>query len=93
MKKTKIGKGNQIAGPMPSAESKARERRYQGEDDLRTLTRAEEIRADHGRMSNVRSVHSEQMQALTKMGRSMGGRDPKKGRGRRRSGRGRRGRR
>jgi hypothetical protein len=93
MKKTKIGKGNQVAGPMPSAESKARERKYQGEDDLRTLTRADEIRSDHSRMSNVRSVHSDHMSALQKMGRSIGGHDPKKRGGRRRRGRGRRGRR
>lgn len=80
------------AYPTQSKDSVAREKKYQGEDDLRTLTRADEIRSDHGRMSNVRGVHRDQMSALTKMGRSMGGRDPKKGRGRRR-GRGRRGRR
>ncbi len=93
MKKVKAPASNAaLAMPTQTKESKDREQRYQGEDDLRTLTRAEEIRGDKGRLSNVRGVHRDQLSALQRMGRAMGGdkdRDDVKGRsrrGRRRSG-------
>lgn len=80
MKKAKIGSSNAIAGPMPSKDHEAREKRYQGEDDLRTLTRGDEIRQDKSRMLNVRGVHRDQMSALQRMGSSLSGRSAK-GRG------------
>lgn len=89
MKKAKLTGNAMLASPVQSKESKAREQRYQGEDDLRTLTRAEEVRGDKGRMANVRGVHKDQLGALQRVGRtvgthndgrSMSGKDPKKGR-------------
>jgi hypothetical protein len=84
MKKSKASQV--VSGP-----SKKEHDQYQAKDDLRTLTRAEEIRADKGRMSNVRHAHEEEHETLVRVGRSITGREPKKGR--RRRGRGRRGRR
>lgn len=55
--------------------SKAKsEQDYQAEDDHRTLTRAEEIRADGGRMGRVKKHHAKQSRALKRMDRLMGGR-------------------
>lgn len=51
------------ASPMPMMD-----REYQAEDDHRTLTRAQEITGDKGRMSNVRRHHSKLTRALTKTG-------------------------
>lgn len=44
------------------------DREYQAEDDHRTLTRAQEITGDRGRMSNVRRHHTKLTRALTKTG-------------------------
>lgn len=51
----------------PSAEDKARERKYRAEDDIRTMQRAEEIRADKERMKAMKSIAKEQMNGLKKI--------------------------
>lgn len=48
----------------PSAADKARERRYQAEDALRTLTRAGEVQRDKGLMREVKKLATEQMSTL-----------------------------
>lgn len=53
-----------------SAESKKREDDYRAEEDLRTLTRAEEVRADNGRMTGAARKHREQMKAMQNTGRA-----------------------
>lgn len=60
---------NSIAGSryQPSAEDKARERKYRAEDDIRTMQRAEEIRRDKERMKAVKDVAKEQMNGLKKI--------------------------
>lgn len=47
---------------------------YRAEEDHRTLTRAQEIREDAGRMKGVRKHHLKQTRALGKVGRVIGGR-------------------
>lgn len=42
----------------------AREKKWRAEDDLRALQRAEEIRRDKSRMSEVKKCANEQMKAL-----------------------------
>jgi hypothetical protein len=51
----------------PSAEDKERERKYRAEDDIRTMQRAEEIRADKERMKAMKSIAKEQMNGLKKI--------------------------
>ena len=46
---------------------------YQAEDDHRTLTRAQEIAADTGRMSGVRRHHTKMTRSLAKVGSMMKG--------------------
>lgn len=53
---------------------------WQAEDDLRTLTRAEEVRSDPARLKRVRRVQEKQVRALRRVGSSLG-------RGRSRAGR------
>lgn len=48
----------------PSAADKARERRYQAEDALRTLTRAREVQRDRRLMGDVKKLAKEQMTTL-----------------------------
>jgi hypothetical protein len=48
----------------PSPAEAAREKRYQAEDALRTLTRAGEIQRDKGLMREVKKVATEQLQTL-----------------------------
>lgn len=52
-----------------SEESKKRENDYRAEDDLRTLTRAEEIRGDKERMHHAGRKHREQVKAIANTGR------------------------
>lgn len=47
---------------------------YQAEEDHRTLTRAQEIREDSGRMRGVKRHHAKQTKTLGKVGRTLGGR-------------------
>lgn len=56
--------------PLPTTaicEDKAAMKRYQAEDDLRTLQRAEEIGRDKSRLSSASSLAKEQMSALQKI--------------------------
>ncbi len=48
----------------PSAADKARERRYQAEDALRTITRSAEICKDKPLMREVKKLATEQMSTL-----------------------------
>lgn len=48
----------------PTAADKARERRYQAEDALRTITRAGEIQRDRPLMRDVQKLAREQMSTL-----------------------------
>lgn len=58
-------------GPMPattpSKDYKAQEDKWRAEEDLRTLTRAEEIQRDRGRMSAAKSHAREQIRCLSKV--------------------------
>jgi len=61
-------------GPMPSsAAEKKRHAEYQAEDDHRTLTRAEEVRADKTRMAGVLRHHRKQTSALRKTSKALFG--------------------
>lgn len=60
-----------VGASMPSpaaykqtAEDKARDRRYQAEDALRTITRSAEIQRDRRLMSDVRKLATEQVRVL-----------------------------
>lgn len=77
-KKAKSTLKNAIAGPAntapiaverykPSKEEVAREKKYQAEDDIRTLQRAEEIKKDKERMNAAKQVAKSQMQDLKKI--------------------------
>ena len=55
-------RSNQICGP-----SAAEQRRWQGEDDLRTLRRAEEIRADPTRVRQAQRIATQEMKALQRV--------------------------
>lgn len=53
--------------PMPykaTAEDKARQRKYEVEDALRTVTRAEEIKRDRPLMAAVKKCATEQIKCL-----------------------------
>lgn len=62
---------NAIAdAPQPYKQTQAdiaREKKYQAEDDIRTLQRAEEIKKDKARMSAAKQVAKSQMQDLKKI--------------------------
>lgn len=51
----------------PTAEDKARERRYMAEDDIRTIQRAGEIEKDKDRMKAMKEVAKEQIASLKKV--------------------------
>lgn len=55
-------RSNQICGP-----SAAEQRRWQAEDDLRTLRRAEEIRADAARVRQAQRIATQEMKALERV--------------------------
>lgn len=57
-----------LGSGVPTASDKARERRYQIEDGLRTMQHAEEIKKDKGLMKDIRCLAKEQMQSLAKVG-------------------------
>lgn len=57
-----------------SKSAKAREDEYRAEEDHRSLTRAEEIRADVKRMAGVKRHHQKQTRALKRMSRVVGAR-------------------
>jgi hypothetical protein len=58
---------------MNSAESKKREEEYRAEEDLRTITRAEEVRADQKRMAGVSRIQRKQLTALQRVGKAING--------------------
>lgn len=68
-KKSKITKMpvEALGSGVPTASDKARERRYQIEDGLRTMQHAEEIKKDKGLMKDIRCLAKEQMSALGKV--------------------------
>lgn len=53
--------------PTPDANYEARERKYKAEDALRSLQRAEEVKADKGLMKDVKALATQQMKALGKI--------------------------
>ncbi len=55
-----------------SKEDKKREREYRDGDDHRTLTQAEEVRADTSRMAGVRRHQRKSERALKRTGRAIG---------------------
>lgn len=57
-------------GCYPSSKS---DKDYQAEDDHRTLSRAEEIRADKARMTGVSKHHKKLTRSLQSVGRSLKG--------------------
>ena len=63
-----------IDNPKMSADAKKREAEYRAEEDHRTITRAEEIRADKARMAGVQRHHRKQTSALQRVGRAVGAR-------------------
>lgn len=69
-KKKSTGLSTMVDRPMaykPTAEDKARERRYQAEDDIRTMERAEEIKKDKARVTAMKEVAKEKIQTLKKV--------------------------
>lgn len=58
---------------MAKGKMSADERKWRAEDDLRTLTRANEITADASRMRAARSMHRQQMRSMQKVGSMMKG--------------------
>ncbi len=79
MAKKSSGKGLGLDAPATcapvyrqSAADKERERRYRAEDDLRTLQRAEEVRADRSRVTEAKKVAAEQVRALSRITKGKG---------------------
>jgi hypothetical protein len=66
---------------MNSAESKKREAEYRAEEDLRTITRAEEIRSDQSRMAGVSKIQRKQLTALQRVGKAINGTQTQKANG------------
>ena len=55
-----------------SKEDKKRDQEYRDGDDHRTLTQAEEVRVDKGRMAGVRRHQRKSERALKRTGRAIG---------------------
>lgn len=62
MKRTRRVNTPQIAGP-----SAAEQKRWQAEEDLRTLRRAEEVRADRSRVAAAKKMADKEIRALSKV--------------------------
>lgn len=72
VKKVKSSLKNAIATDVfierkPTKEQIEKEKKWQAEDDIRTLQRAEEIKKDKGRMNAAKQVAKSQMQELKKI--------------------------
>lgn len=67
-----------MCGPMSTAESKKRDEEYRAEEDLRTITRAEEVRADQKRMAGVSRIQRKQLTALQRVGKAINGNGAKR---------------
>lgn len=65
-KKTKLPVES-LGSSVPTASDKAREKRYQIEDGLRTMQKAGEIMKDKELMRGIKSFAKEQMTALNKV--------------------------
>lgn len=52
---------------VPTAEDKAREKRWRAEEDIRTIQRAEEIKKDKSRVAEMKKVANEQIKDLKKV--------------------------
>ena len=50
--------------PVPSKEDVEREERWRAEEDLRTLQRAAEVKADPERMKKCMALHEEQKKGM-----------------------------
>ena len=61
-----------------SGPSQTDERRWQAEDDVRTLTRAEEIKNDRGRLSRAQAMAKKQAAEAAKVANSLGSRSKKR---------------
>ena len=55
---------NTAGVPVRTKEDVEREQRYQAEDDLRTLQRAAEVKADEARMKRAMALHEEQKKGM-----------------------------
>ena len=58
-----MAKAKTVAAPRKSAE----DRKWQAQDDLRTLQRAQEIQADRSRLNAAKTEVKNQMAALSKV--------------------------
>lgn len=67
-KKSKRMPVEALGSSVPTASDKARERRYQVEDGLRTMQRAEEIKKDRSLVKDIKMLAKEQMASLSKVG-------------------------
>lgn len=61
----KLSKIAKAAAPQAVEVSKREQDRWRAEDDLRTITRAQEIQRDSGRMRAVKTIAKEQMKTLS----------------------------
>lgn len=60
--------GNRLMGvPASTGPSKAQERRWMAEEDIRTLTRAAEIKADSARLNAAKALATKQVNDLKKV--------------------------
>lgn len=67
MAKNKLMGGKKVATvPTPSKEYAAEDARWRAEEDMRTLSRAEEIKADKARMKCVSDHAKKQVDTLKK---------------------------
>lgn len=62
-----VGEAGPIAPRRPTKEDIAREKRWQAESDISTMQRAEEIKKDPARMSEMKKVAKEQVNTLKKI--------------------------
>lgn len=67
-KKSKRMPVEALGSSVPTASDKARERRYQVEDGLRTMQRAEEIKKDRSLVKDIKMLAKEQIASLSKVG-------------------------
>jgi hypothetical protein len=58
---------NRLCGPQPASIDSAEMRRYRAEEDVRTLQRAGEIKADGSRLSAAKALARKQANDLQKV--------------------------
>lgn len=58
---------NTAGQPVRTKQDIEREQQYQAEDDLRTLQRAAEVKADEGRMKRAMALHEKQNKGMESM--------------------------